>query len=49
MAGIGGTGPFGEDTHGAWVNDQTVEEQLRALQVPGASDPGDWFDIHAGL
>jgi FkbM family methyltransferase len=48
-SGIGGTGPFGEGTKGPWVSNKVVEEQLLATQVPGASDPGDWFDIHAGL
>ncbi len=43
------SGPFGEDTPGPWVNEQTLELQLRSTQVPGGRHPEDWFDIHAGL
>ena len=50
---IGGTGPFGEGTRtngsAKWVNGQALELQLRPVLVSGAGDPGDWFDIHAGL
>jgi len=46
---IGWSGPFGEDTHGQWVNDKVLEEQLRVIQKPGIIRPDDWFDVHAGL
>jgi FkbM family methyltransferase len=47
--GVSGTGPFGEETKGSWVDDKAIQEQLCATQIPGSGHPGDWFDIHAGL
>jgi FkbM family methyltransferase len=46
---IASSGPFGEDTPGAWVSREAIEEQVRAIRQPGAIRPDDWFDIHAGL
>jgi len=46
---IAWSGPFGEDTPGQWVDDKVLEEQMRAIQKPGAIRPDDWFDIHAAL
>jgi FkbM family methyltransferase len=43
------SGPFGEDTPGPWVDDKVIEEQVRAIQQPGAIRPDEWFDVHAGL
>jgi hypothetical protein len=41
--------PFGEETPGPWVDDKVIEEQLRAIQQPGAIRADDWFDVHAAL
>jgi FkbM family methyltransferase len=49
LEAVAWSGPFGEDTEGPWVNDQVLEEQLRAIQTPGSIRPDDWFDIHVGL
>jgi FkbM family methyltransferase len=49
MQTVAWSGPFGEDTKGAWVSDAVLQEQMRATQVPGAGHPDDWFDIHAAL
>jgi hypothetical protein len=39
------SGPFGEETHGAWLPDQQARRLIEAIQRnPDASD---WFDIHA--
>ncbi len=46
---VASSGPFGEDTPGEWVDDRTVEEQIRAIQVPGAIRVDDWFDVHVSL
>lgn len=48
LSGIGGTGPFGDDAKGPWLSGGALEEELRAIRS-GSGDPGDWFDIHAGL
>ena len=48
-AKIGGTGPFGEEAMGQWMNEQVLERELRETVIPGKGHPGDWFDIHAGL
>lgn len=43
------SGPFGEDTPGPWVSCEEVEEQMRAIQQPGAIRPDEWFDVHVAL
>lgn len=42
----GASGPFGQDTHGRWLNAREVTE-LAAILARGR-DVWDWFDLHAG-
>lgn len=43
------SGPFGDETPGPWLGGDEIEEQIGAMQQPGAIRPDDWFDVHVAL